>query len=85
MAEIVTVPRLSRIAVPVQVFTPTANLTSITRCHPLHSTHLVSRISTLPPIIHPIDPFHVVHLPSSSLSSFRQSRMGTRPLRRIAG
>jgi len=77
MVGIVNVSRLCRIAVPAQVFTPLANLISITRCLPLHSTHLVSRISTPPLIFHPIDPYPVARFPSFSLS-FSKSRMDTR-------
>lgn len=60
MAEIVTVSNASHIAVPVQPFAPLANLISITSFHPLHSIHSLERISTPPPIIHPINQYPVV-------------------------
>lgn len=65
MAEIVTVSKLFRIVAPARGFMPLANLISITRCHPLHSIHLVSRTSMPPLIILHIDPSLVVHLPNS--------------------
>ena len=83
MAEIVTASKLFRIVVPAPFIT-LVNLTSITRCHPLHSTHLVSQIFTHPLIIPLVNPYLATYPPSSSRSNFNQSRMDT-SLRRRTG